>query len=97
MQMPPPDLAVEIDITSSSLNRLVIYQALGVPEVWRYDGTQLDICCLIGGEYVSQPRSQAIPLLGSTDLVRFLKASQTMGENALVKQFRQWVRQQMEA
>jgi Uma2 family endonuclease len=32
---PPPDLAVEIDITSSSLNRLSIYAALGVPEVWR--------------------------------------------------------------
>ena len=32
---PPPDLAIEVDVTSSSLNRLAIYAALGVPEVWR--------------------------------------------------------------
>jgi len=30
---PPPDLAIEIDITSSSLNRFAIYAQLGVPEV----------------------------------------------------------------
>jgi len=36
-QDPPPDLVVEIDITSSSLNRFQIYATLGVPELWRYD------------------------------------------------------------
>ena len=35
---PPPDLAIEVDITSSSLNRMEIYAELRVPEVWRYDG-----------------------------------------------------------
>lgn len=35
---PPPDLAVEVDITVSSVPRQPIYAALGVPEVWRYDG-----------------------------------------------------------
>ncbi|MEO8892528.1 MAG: Uma2 family endonuclease, partial [Coleofasciculaceae cyanobacterium] len=35
---PPPDLALEIDITSSSINQLEIYADLGIPEVWRYDG-----------------------------------------------------------
>lgn len=34
---PPPDLVLEIDITSKSLDRLPIYAWLGVPEVWRYD------------------------------------------------------------
>src|SRR5438445_2046967 len=32
---PPPDLALEVDITRSSLNRLKIYAALRIPEVWR--------------------------------------------------------------
>jgi len=50
-QNPPPDLAIEIDITSSSLNRLEIYAALGVPEVWRYDGNEFKIYCLEGGKY----------------------------------------------
>src|SRR5262249_45118647 len=35
---PPPDLAVEIDITSSSLPRMSIYASLSVAEVWRFDG-----------------------------------------------------------
>ena len=38
---PPPDLAVEIDITSSSVNKFNIYAALGVAELWKYDGEVL--------------------------------------------------------
>ena len=92
-QLPPPDLAVEIDITSSSLNRFAIYKALGVPEIWRYDGNRLDIYVLQSDEYVAQSNSQALPRLTAADILRFLIPSQTMGENALVKQFRQWIRQ----
>ena len=33
---PPPDLVVESDYTSSSLNKFSIYASLGVPEIWRY-------------------------------------------------------------
>src|SRR5437870_10697521 len=40
---PPPDLAIEIDITSSWLDRLAIYAALEIPEVWRFDGESLKI------------------------------------------------------
>ena len=40
---PPPDLAIEIDITSSSLNRQSIYASLGVPEIWRFDGESLRV------------------------------------------------------
>ena len=35
---PPPDLVLEIDVTRRSINRLEMYGALGVPEVWRFDG-----------------------------------------------------------
>lgn len=61
-QSPPPDLAVEIDITSSSLNRLTIYQALGIPELWRYDGKQLKIYRLQAGEYVPPAEQCGAPL-----------------------------------
>jgi Uma2 family endonuclease len=40
---PPPDLAVEIEITTSSIDKLDIYASLGVPEVWLYDGTVLEV------------------------------------------------------
>ena len=90
-QLPPPDLAVEIDITSSSLNRFTIYKALGVPEIWRYDGNLLKIYVLQDDEYVTQSNSQVLPLLTADDILRFLTLHQTVGENALVKQFRHWI------
>jgi Uma2 family endonuclease len=91
-QFPPPDLTLEIDITSSSINRLSIYVALAVPEIWRYDGQTFTILSLQNSEYISQDRSIAIPSLKAEDVVRFLALSNTMGETSLIKQFRQWIK-----
>ena len=93
---PPPDLAIEIDITSSSINRLNIYAALRVPEVWRYDGNTLTIYRLAGEKYQEKERSPALPLLSPSDIVRFLELRKTMGETSLIRSFRQWVRSQMQ-
>jgi Uma2 family endonuclease len=90
-QFPPPDLALEIDITSSSINRLSIYAALEVPEVWRYDGQTLSILRLQNGDYRSHDRSIALPLLTAEDMVRFLALRNTIGETSLIKQFRRWL------
>jgi len=91
-QDPPPDLAIEVDNTRSSLDRMAIYAALGVPEVWRFDGESLTIYRLVGDKYASQERSAVLPLLLRVDILRFLQASQTMGETSWVREFRQWVR-----
>jgi Uma2 family endonuclease len=91
-KLPPPDLAVEIDITSSSLDRFSIYAALKVPEIWRYDGQLLVIYELVGSEYIIRDSSIALPRLKTTDILRFLSLSTSIGENSLVKQFRQWLR-----
>lgn len=93
---PPPDLVVEIDITSSSVNRLDIYAALGVPEVWRYDGKTLTFYHLQGQNYSSQEASAVLPLLQRDETVRFLEASQTMGETSLIREFRKWVRSKIQ-
>ncbi|WP_338022990.1 Uma2 family endonuclease [Argonema galeatum] len=95
-QDPPPDLAIEIDITSSSINRLDIYAALGVPEVWRYNGSRLTILRLEGGEYKECDRSPTLPQIPSSEVVRFLELSKTMGETSLIKMFRKWVRSQVQ-
>lgn len=92
---PPPDLAIEIDNTSSSLDRMAIYAALGVPEVWRFDGITLTIYVLVNGEYQPQDTSTVLPLLQQEDVQRFLQTSQTMGETSWVKTFRQWIRAQL--
>jgi Uma2 family endonuclease len=92
---PPPDLALEIDITHSSLNRMAIYAALQVPEVWRWDGQTL-VCYLLGsdGQYTVGTVSKAIPGLTVADLAPFLALQGTMDENAIIRQFRAWVRRQ---
>jgi Uma2 family endonuclease len=91
---PPPDLAVEIDITRSSLNRMGIYAALNVPEVWRFDGKTLTFNVLQpDGTYAVVAKSRAFPALSSADLLPFLALQGQMDENAIIRQFRAWVRQ----
>jgi len=60
-QDPPPDLVVEIDITSSSLNRFQIYATLGVPELWRYDERELQIYQLREQQYFSRIALRLLP------------------------------------
>ena len=92
---PPPDLALEIDITSSSLDRLKIYASLGVPEVWRLENKTL-FCHLLGsdGRYTISRSGRAFPQLVVAEVGRFLDLLGPMDENGVVRQFRAWVRQQ---
>ena len=96
---PPPDLAIEIDVTHSSLDRLSIYAALGVPEVWRLDGDQLTFY-LLGPkrDYSAANCSPTFPLVTPADLLGFLQqARQTGDKNPVIRQFREWVRQRRPA
>lgn len=91
---PPPDLAIEIDNTSStSLNS---YEALGVPELWRYDGRILQINVLQAGKYVEFTNSPTFPSFPLLEVIpQTLEQSKTIGRNAAVKGFRNWVREEM--
>jgi Uma2 family endonuclease len=89
---PPPDLAIEIDITSSSVNKLGIYSALGVPELWKYNGRGLKFYQLVEGQYIECEFSRAFPVVSVSDMSGFIEQSKTMGEIALLKSFRAWVR-----
>jgi Uma2 family endonuclease len=91
-QDPPPDLAIEIDITSSSIKQLSLYAALGVGEVWRYDGTVLKFYQLQSGGYVSVDRSPTFPILAPDRVLEFLADCQTDGINQAVKNLKGWVR-----
>lgn len=90
---PPPDLAVEMDVTRSSLDRMSIYATLGVPEVWRVSSAGLTFNLLEGGNYQVRVRSLSFPRLTSADLAPFLAHMGATGTSALVVQFRDWVRQ----
>jgi Uma2 family endonuclease len=91
---PPPDLAIEIEITRSVLSRLSIYGALGVPEVWRFDGRRLRILDRQSdGTYREIDQSQCLPWLTVTDLTRFLTEENARDETTLARNFRGWVRE----
>ncbi len=88
---PPPDLAIEIDITSSSLDRLKIYASLGIKEVWRFDGKKLSIYVLDSDEYQVQTQSQVLPILNQSKLLEFLSQRDQLGENTLIRGLRSWI------
>lgn len=89
---PPPDVVVEIDTTNESLDKFRIYAALGVPEIWRYDGEQAYFYQLVGEEYQVMDNSLAFASLAATDLARFVGLSKTEGQTAALAAFREEVR-----
>ncbi len=91
---PPPDLLIEVDVTSSSLIRFPIFAAFGVPEVWRYDGTRVAIFRLEGGQYVEMESSNALPLLSAALATQFLEERRRLGSTKWLQRVRQWARAQ---
>lgn len=91
---PPPDLTIEVDITSSTLSRMGIFAALGVPEVWRYDGETMTVYRLgEGQQYAPVAASSIFPVLPMSELARFLELRPTMEKLPWVKMVRAWVRE----
>lgn len=87
----PPDLVIEVDITSPSTRRLEIYQALGIGEVWRYtkrDG--LGIYQLQDGSYTETENSLAFPLVTTAQLNNFLTQRKSQSENQVIRAVRLW-------
>jgi Uma2 family endonuclease len=89
---PPPDLVIEIDITSGSMHKLPIYAALGIPEVWRYVGKRLVILALAEDHYIEIEESLALPGLTDAIITRFIEDSLTLNRPAWMKSLREWAR-----
>ena len=91
---PPPDLALEIEISRSTLDRMAIYAALRVPEVWSWDGESLRVFLLPSrGTYRLSNRSKAFPFLPLKDFAQFLTGTD-LSETQLLRSFRAWVCEQ---
>ncbi|CAN5431928.1 Uma2 family endonuclease [soil metagenome] len=89
---PPPDLTVEIDITSPSLNRFPIYAAIGIPEIWRYDGARMMFYQLSGGVYAEVKESAALPRVNSQIVTQFIAESRTLERLDWLRRVRAWAR-----
>jgi Uma2 family endonuclease len=91
---PPPDLAIEVDVTSKT--QLDAYQALGVPELWRYDEGVLWIDVLVDGVYTPSQTSPHFPELSLTSAIPFfIRQSLTAGRSPTLRAFRKWVQAEL--
>jgi Uma2 family endonuclease len=92
---PPPDLAIEVEISHSLVRRIHIYAAMGVPEVWRFDGKTLRFCVLRSdGQYLDAERSVSFPFLKPQDLMPFLLPEKEGEATSRVRAFVTWLRTQ---
>ncbi|MFN6541192.1 MAG: Uma2 family endonuclease [Nostoc sp. EkiNYC01] len=92
---PPPDLAIEVDVTSKT--QLDAYEALGVPELWRYENGKLQINILQYGKYIESeisPTFSNLPIFEG--IPRFVEQSRTLGRSPTLRAFRQWVREEIQ-
>jgi Uma2 family endonuclease len=89
---PPPDLALEIDLTSKSLDRFPIYARLEVPEIWCYDEGALKIFHLQDGDYIEAETSLALPQLPVQELTQLIETYRARGRRAIRKAVRDWAR-----
>lgn len=92
---PPPDLALEIDITSRTHPN--IYEALKVPELWRFEKGKLQINILRDGHYIESQESFNFPKIPLIKVIpQYLEQTVTAGRNVTLKAFRLWLREHIQ-
>src|SRR5438067_2522393 len=90
---PAPDLAIEIDITRRSIPREPIYAALGVAELWRFDGQHLVVLLLDdSSKYRPAKRSSAFPFLPMDVFESFVHRMQLEEQTSVLREFQAWCR-----
>jgi len=87
---PPPDIIIEIDLSHPSLDKFPIYAALGVPEVWRYDGQQVYIHHLAEASYTEVPASAVLPGVTCTDLTQWVQTGLELPRLTWIRRVRAW-------
>ncbi|MHC5939366.1 Uma2 family endonuclease [Nostoc sp.] len=93
-QNPPPDLALEIDVISKSLDRFPIYARLGVPEIWCYDSGEIKIYQLQGEKYFQRETSLVFPNLKIQQIPSLIERYHMVGRGVFRQAIREWVRGQ---
>lgn len=89
---PPPDLVIEIDVSHTSLHKFPIHEAMGVPEIWRYDGARVSIHLLGPDGYEESRISAALPNLTGDVLTGFVVQGQTLSGLPWLRAVREWAR-----
>ena len=91
---PPPDLVIETEVSRGAVERMPIYAALGVPEIWRWRKKGLTAYSLgADGKYAEREFSLNLPMLRVKDLEPFIDFESAADETAWIRTFRAWVRE----
>lgn len=85
---PPPDLVIEVELTSSVIHKLELFASMGVPELWRHDAQQLRLFQLQGSIHVQTPSSKVLPGFPLALAQSILQRRRSQGETALIREFR---------
>ncbi len=90
---PPPDLAIEVEISHKLSKKMKIYAAFGVPELWHCRGRKLKVYGLSAeGGYVPRVTSICFPKLPIAKIEEILQRFGKVRRTTLVRSFRDWVR-----
>lgn len=88
----PPDLAVEVQIPGSKIDRMKIYPLFRVAEIWRYANSRLEFLAL-RGEYVPIERSLSFPMLTPADVMQFVNLREICSDTQVMNRIVSWVRE----
>lgn len=92
---PPPDLAIEIDVSRSSVEKLQVHAALGVSEVWLFDGERVNVHELTDrGTYAPRDASSNLPGFPVASVGEWIDRAFESDETTWAIRFQQWVREQ---
>jgi Uma2 family endonuclease len=92
---PPPDLAVEVEVTHSADDAVIVWGRLGVPEVWRFDPIAEECSFWVrreDGTYAPSAQSIAFPMLTPKDVVEQMRLADRLGAGRWNAQLAAWVR-----
>lgn len=88
-----PDLALEVDISSSSASKMSIYLAMEVPEIWLYRRHKLSIQLLQNGQYTDAVNSRAFPMVSVDKLNQWIELRKTETDLTVLRQVQKFGRE----
>ena len=95
---PVPDLAIEVEVTRSLVDRIGIYAALGIPELWRFDGRALQVLLLSPDvTYAAADRSPRFPMFAPEELAGWVARAGELDNMRWRRELRAWVRDRIDA
>ena len=89
---PPPDLVILVDMVEPAVNKFAILAALGIPELWHYDGHQVSIWELAVGEYTEVAESKTLVGISGAAFAELVEAGLHMKSTDWLRRVRSWVR-----